>query len=169
VRPRPALIAAVLAAAAVGALLTGCSAVVDLDPAPHAGDPACTTVTARLPHTVEQLPRRETDARSTGAWGDPAAVLLRCGVTVPTASDLPCIESDAGYPWLVDDSKSPTLVFTSYGRSPAIAVVVDQTKLSPGAVLHDLEPVVALTAENGRKCLSGDDVPTPSPTPGPTP
>jgi hypothetical protein len=165
VRPRPALIAAALTAAIVGAVLTGCSAAVDLDPAPHADDPACITVTAQLPHTVEQLPRRETDAQTTGAWGDPAAVLLRCGVTVPTASDLPCLESDAGYPWLGDDWKSPTVVFTSYGRSPAIVVVVDQTKLSPGSVLHDLEPIVALTPTNGRKCLSGDDVPSPGPTP----
>lgn len=158
-----------LSAAIASAVLTGCSAVVDLDAAPHADDPACATVTARLPHTVENLPRRDTSAPSTGAWGDPAAVLLRCGVTVPTASDLPCLESDAGYPWLVDDSKSPTVVFTSYGRSPAIAVVVDQTKLSAGAVLHDLEPIVALTTKNGHQCLSGDDVPTPGPTPSPTP
>jgi hypothetical protein len=37
--------------------------------------------------------------------------------------------------------------------------------LSPGSVLHDLEPSVALTAANGHKCLSVEDTPTPTPTP----
>jgi hypothetical protein len=160
-------------------LLTGCSPAVALDPAPHANEPACADVTVRLPDTLQNLPRRETNAQSTGAWGDPAVVLLRCGVTVPTASDLPCVETDPGFQWLRDDSKAPTYVFTSYGRTPAIAVVIDQKKLSPGPTLQDLEPLVAFTRTNGHACLSVEDslggtaAPTPgpelSPTPTPTP
>ena len=136
----------------------------------------------RLPDTLENLPRRETNAQATGAWGDPAAILLRCGVAVPTASDLPCVETDKGFQWLRDDSKAPTYVFTSYGRTPAIAVVIDQTKLSPGPTLQDLETVVAFTKTNGHKCLSVEDslggagaaggeggAASSSPTPSPTP
>jgi len=153
-------------------LLAGCSPVVALDPAPHANDPACAEVIVRLPDTLQNLPRRETNAQATGAWGEPATILLRCGVTVPTASDLPCVETD-GFQWLRDDSKAPSYVFTSYGRTPAIAVVIDQTKLSPGPALQDLEPLVAFTKPNGHKCLSVEDSlggsPTPGASPSPTP
>jgi len=153
-------------------LLAGCSPIVALDPAPHANDPACADVIVRLPDTLQNLPRRETNAQATAAWGEPAAILLRCGVTVPTASDLPCVETD-GFQWLRDDSKAPSYVFTSYGRTPAIAVVIDQTKLSPGPALQDLEPLVAFTKPNGHKCLSVEDSlggsPTPGASPSPTP
>ena len=149
-------------------LLAGCSPIVALDPAPHANDPACADVIVRLPDTLQNLPRRETNAQATGAWGEPAAILLRCGVTVPTASDLPCVETD-GFQWLRDDSKAPNYVFTSYGRTPAIAVVIDQTKLSPGPALQDLEPLVAFTKPNGHKCLSVEDSLGGSPTPGASP
>ena len=150
-----------------------------MDPAPHANDPACADVIVRLPSTLENLPRRETNAQATGAWGDPAVILLRCGVAVPTASDLPCVQTDDDFYWLRDDSKAPTYVFTSYGRTPAIAVVVDQKKLAPGPALRDLEGVVSFTKTNGRKCLAVEDslggttsptpMPTASPTPTPTP
>lgn len=166
------MIGAALTVTAIGALLTGCSPIVALDPAPHANDPACANVIVRLPDTLENLSRRETNAQATGAWGDPAAILLRCGVSVPTASDLPCVETDTGFQWLRDDSKAPTYVFTSYGRTPAIAVVIDQKKLSPGPALQDLESVVAFTKKNGHGCLSVEDSlgggdGSPSPTPAP--
>lgn len=171
-RIRRAVIGAALIAATVGALLTACSPVVALDPAPHANDPSCADVIVRLPETLENLPRRETNAQATGAWGEPAAVLLRCGVTVPTASDLPCVQTD-DIQWLRDDSHAPSYVFTSYGRTPAIAVVIDQKKLSPGPTLQDLEPLIAFTKANGHRCLSVEDSlggtasPTPTPTPSP--
>ena len=176
-RLRRAAAASALLLGVVGTLLTGCSPIVALDPAPHANDPACADVIVRLPSTLENLPRRETNAQATGAWGDPAVILLRCGVTVPTASDLPCVQTDTDFQWLRDDSHAPSYVFTSYGRTPAIAVVVDQTKLSPGPALRDLELVVSFTKTNGHKCLSVEDslggtaAPTPSPTPtaSPTP
>ena len=165
-------------------MLSGCSPIVALTPAPQANASECADVIVRLPQTVQNLPRRETNAQATGAWGDPAQVLLRCGVAVPTASDLPCVTVD-GQDWLRDDANKPSYVFTSYGRTPAIAVVVDQSKLTPGLVLSDLSSVVAFTSPNGRKCLSVEDslggtatpsstpsatpTPTPSATPTPTP
>lgn len=163
-----------LAVTVTTGLLTGCAGTVALEPAPHANDVGCADVIVRLPDTVENLARRETNAQATGAWGDPATVLLRCGVTVPTASDLPCVSVD-GQDWLRDDSAAPNYVFTSYGLTPAIAVVVNQKKLTPGLVLNDLSSVVAFTKPNGRKCLSVEDSlggtpsPAPSGTPTPTP
>ncbi|MFC5503203.1 DUF3515 family protein [Lysinimonas soli] len=164
----PALAAAVL----LTATLTGCSPIVALTPATHANDPACADVIVRLPQTLEGLARRETNAQATGAWGDPAQVLLRCGVTEPTASDLPCVQV-YNTDWLRDDTNAPSYVFTSYGRTPAIAVVIDQRKLTPGLVLGDLDSVVAFTKPNGRACSSIEDslgsTATPGPTPTPTP
>ena len=167
-RFRRVVVASALTAAALGVLLSGCSPIVALKPAPHANDTACADVIVRLPQTVQNLPRRETDAQATGAWGDPAQVLLRCGVAVPSASDLPCVSVD-DQDWLRDDSNKPSYVFTSYGRTPAIAVVVDQSKLTPGLVLSDLSSVVAFTKPNGRKCLSVEDSLGGSASPTPTP
>jgi hypothetical protein len=171
VRIRRTLVASALIAAA-GSVLVGCSAIVALQPAPYANDSACADAIVRLPQTLQNLPRRETNAQSTGAWGDPAQVLLRCGVAVPTVSTLPCVSVD-GQDWLRDDTNAPSYVYTSYGRTPAIAVVIDQSKLTPGLVLSDLLGVVSFTKPNGHKCLSVEDSlggtasPTPTPTPSP--
>lgn len=165
------MIASVLVATAVTAVLSGCSPIVALNPAPHADDVSCADVTVRLPQTVQNLPRRETDAQATGAWGDPATVLLRCGVTVPTVSDLPCVQIDNDVYWLRDDSNAPNYVFTTYGRTPAVAVVIDQKKVAPGLVLSDLDSVISFTKPNGRTCLSVEDSlgGTASPTPTASP
>jgi entry exclusion lipoprotein TrbK len=175
VRFRRAAIASAAVAAVVAAVLTGCSPIVALKPAPHANDSSCADVIVRLPQTVQNLPRRETDAQSTGAWGDPAQVLLRCGVTVPTVSDLICVSVDGTY-WLRDDSAAPSYVFTTYGRTPAVAVVIDQRTVSPGLVLDNLDSAVSFTKPNGRKCLSIEDSfggdsasPTPSAPASPAP
>ena len=170
-RTRRGVTAALAPALLLITALTGCSPIVALDPAAHANDPACADVIVRLPQTVQNLQRRETNAQATGAWGDPAQVLLRCGVTVPTVSDLPCVQIDNDVYWLRDDSNAPNYVFTSYGRSPAVAVVVDQRKLAPGLVLSDLDSVIAFTKPNGRVCSSVEDSlgSTPTPTPTATP
>jgi len=166
------VVAPALTVVAVAGLLSGCSPIVALTPAPHANASECADVIVRLPQTVQNLPRRETNAQATGAWGDPAQVLLRCGVAVPTASDLPCVTVD-GQDWLRDDANKPSYVFTTYGRTPAIAVVVDQSKLTPGLVLSDLSSVVAFTKPNGRQCLSVEDslggAASPTATPSATP
>jgi len=166
------VVAPALTVVAVAGLLSGCSPIVALTPAPHANASECADVIVRLPQTVQNLPRRETNAQATGAWGDPAQVLLRCGVAVPTASDLPCVTVD-GQDWLRDDANKPSYVFTTYGRTPAIAVVVDQSKLTPGLVLSDLSSVVAFTKPNGRQCLSVEDslggTASPTATPSATP
>lgn len=166
------MVAPALTVVAVAGLLSGCSPIVALTPAPHANASECADVIVRLPQTVQNLPRRETNAQATGAWGDPAQVLLRCGVAVPTASDLPCVTVD-GQDWLRDDANKPSYVFTTYGRTPAIAVVVDQSKLTPGLVLSDLSSVVAFTKPNGRQCLSVEDslggTASPTATPSATP
>ena len=148
------LAATALLAIAATLALAGCSQVVALDPAGDANNPACADVIVRLPDDLQGLERRETNAQATGAWGDPAAVLLRCGVEVPAASTLPCVEVD-GIFWLRDGADDPTFVFTTFGRDPAVDVVIDQDAASPGLVLSDLSRMVEFTEPNGLEC---DDV-----------
>lgn len=123
-------------------ILGGCAQAVALDPAPGANDPACAEVIIRLPDTVADLARRTTNAQSTGAWGDPAGVVLRCGVETPGPSLLPCITID-GVDWLRDDSNDPMFIFTTYGRTPATEVAIDATLASGESTLSDLSASVA--------------------------
>lgn len=154
---RPGLSAA--AATALLLALAGCAPAVTLEAAEHANDPDCAAVIVRLPDTVGDLAQRETDAQGTSAWGDPDEVVLRCGVPVPAASELPCI--DKGIFWLRDDSAEGFWRFTTFGRDPAIDVAVDKDIASgPGIVLEDLANAVSFTPENGLECTSTDETVT---------
>jgi len=109
------------------AVLSGCTAIVPLEPADDAANPLCADVTVRLPDSVAGLDKRETNAQATGAWGEPALILLRCGVAVPEpTAELACVTApEDGIDWLRDDSDAPNYIFTSYGRDPAVQVIVD--------------------------------------------
>nr|WP_206697449.1 DUF3515 family protein [Microbacterium aquimaris] len=123
------------------ALLAGCSSTVALDPAADADDPLCADIIVRLPDALDGQDRRWTDAQATGAWGDPSAVLLTCGVTPPGPTEAQCI-TIGGVDWIVDDSQAPTYLITSYGRTPAVEVFVDNEAVSPNEVLGSLGPLV---------------------------
>lgn len=136
--------------------LTGCTQTVPLTAADNAIDPACASVIVDIsrngPDVLgDGLGVRETDAQGTAAWGSPTGVILRCGVPepLPTAT-LPCVEVDGIY-WLADDSNSPDLVFTTYGRSPATEVIIDRDLITPAAALTELDGAVSLT-EATRQC-----------------
>lgn len=150
--------AVVAAAAAVtlAAALAGCSSTVPLEPAADANNPGCADVIVRLPDSVSDQQRRETNAQATGAWGSPTSVLLYCGVEVPSASTQRCIQVDGIY-WLVDDTNEPTYVLRSYGREPAIDVVVDSAVTGATPVLMDLSRAVSWTTPNGHECTDLDD------------
>jgi hypothetical protein len=130
-------------------LLAGCAPVVALDPAADAANPKCADVIVQLPETVAGLESRETNAQGTGAWGQPASVILRCGVPVPApTATLPCITVE-GVDWLRDDSDDPNFVFTTYGRDPAVEVIVDDRKASGLSTLSDLSSAVSAIAAEG--------------------
>ncbi len=142
---------------AASALLAGCSQPVTFDPAPAASDPDCAAVVVRLPDSVAGLPERETNAQGTGAWGQPASVLLRCGVEPPGPTTERCVSVD-GIDWIIDESDAPTYLFTTYGRTPAVEVVVDNDVVSGTTAITDLSrAVAAIPAEGG--CVAVDDAP----------
>jgi hypothetical protein len=137
--------------------LAGCSPVVALTPADDAKNTACAEVVVRLPDLVAGLSKRKTDAQGTGAWGQPTAVFLRCGVPVPDpTATLPCGTID-GVDWLVDDRDAPNYVFTTYGRDPAIEIVLNYDDVSSAAALTDLSGAVSVIPAD-RHCVSVSDL-----------
>lgn len=122
--------------------LAGCSATVSLEAAPLANDPNCAEVSVRLPDQIGELESRYTNAQATKAWGDPAAVLFRCGLETVEASPLPCV-SAGEVDWLVDDSQAPKFRFISFATTPAVEVIVDSENASGITVLESIAIAVA--------------------------
>ncbi|MDA8737135.1 DUF3515 domain-containing protein [Aquiluna sp.] len=122
--------------------LSGCAATVNLEPAEDSNNPGCADVMVRLPSQLGGLQERYTNAQATAAWGDPAAVLLRCGLEPVEVSTLPCVTA-AGIDWLVDDSLAPSYRFISYARFPAVEVVVDSDNASGITSLEGIAGAVA--------------------------
>jgi hypothetical protein len=123
-------------------LLTGCSATVSLEPAAEANDPNCAEVMVRLPQELGEHFERHTNAQATAAWGDPTAVILRCGLEPVVVSDLPCVTAGE-VDWLVDDSLAPNYRFISFARFPAVEVIVDSERASGVTSLELLSRAVS--------------------------
>ncbi|MEV4688580.1 DUF3515 family protein [Microbacterium sp. LWH3-1.2] len=162
-RALPSLVAFGLTmVAAVG--LTGCTTTVDLDPAEAANDPLCAQITSSLPGMVSGQPRRWTDAQATGAWGEPAKVLLTCGLEPPGPTTLRC-ETVAGVDWIIDDSDAPRFLVTTFGRTPAVEIYLDTTAddngdgVSSRDVLDALSPIVSVLPVDGQCLDRGDATP----------
>ena len=130
------------------------------EPAKSANDPLCADVSVRLPDTVAGLQRRWTDAQATGAWGDPAAVLLTCGVTPPGPTTLRC-QSVGGVDWIIDETRAPKYLFTTYGRTPAVEVYLDYDVVSGGEALQALSPILEQLPKDA-ECVAPEDA-TPAP------
>ncbi|HWH98281.1 MAG TPA: DUF3515 family protein [Pseudolysinimonas sp.] len=155
---RPARVAATLAAASLALMLAACAPVVSMTPAEFANDPECAAATVRMPDAISSYELRHTDAQATAAWGQPTVVLLYCGVPVPEVSPLPCVEID-GIFWLREEVDAG-FAYTTYGRDPAVRVVVDPDAVGPGVVLDDLAAAVSYTSETGRECVDLEDTVT---------
>ncbi len=159
--PRRTPLVLLLVAATVA--LTGCAPIVPMDPAPDAVNPECAEMIVRLPQQVADLDIRQTNAQATGAWGQPAAVLLRCGVPPLGPTTLPCLNIN-GIDWIEDTSDAPMLRYQAYGRIPATEVVIDSSKISGTTALIDLGAVISLVPQT-RECVGPQDLaPSPSPS-----
>ena len=155
-RRTPRTLAIVGAVITLAAGLTGCTNAVSMSAAPSADAAACAAVQVRLPATVDsKFDLRNTNAQATAAWGEPEVAIYHCGVAVPTVSDLPCF-SQGGVDWIRDD-RGDQVVFTTFGRSPAVQVVVDSTKTT-STVVQELSDAVSSLPKDGHECLDPDDV-----------
>lgn len=116
---------AIAAALTVLATTTACGGddTVSASPATSAGAAACSKAAQHWPKTVSGQKSRKvaTDSKTVAAWGDPA-IIARCGVTSPGPTSSGCLVAD-GIDW-VQTKLSDGYRFVTYGRSPAIEVLV---------------------------------------------
>ena len=139
-------------AVALGVALTGCAGEVPMDAAGNSNDPACADVTVRLPQTVAKLDKRSTNAQATGAWGDPAGVLLRCGIEPSGPTTAECVNVN-GVDWIIDREHAPMYRFEAYGRYPGVEVIVNSELASGTEAVVDLGAVVQYLPQE-RECTS---------------
>jgi hypothetical protein len=124
------------AAALTIVALSGCVRTIGVEVAPNAADPKCAEVMLAVPEELgPDLPKLRTDAQATAAWGEPGgAVTMRCGVTqVGPVADCQHVDSGDGtaVDWIVTTDDEGTWSFVTYGREPAVEVIV------PPAVTED--------------------------------
>lgn len=137
-----------------GALLalTACAPAASVEPGPHAQDPACADVMLTLPEEIGDYSQRPTTSQSTSVWGDPSAVVLRCGVEPIGPTEHPCV-APAGVDWVWIDHQDHVQLI-SYGREPSVEVLLDGDQLSEDTTMNAQfalsEPVSRI--EQTRQC-----------------
>jgi hypothetical protein len=135
--------------------LTACTPIISLEAAADSNNPACAEVSVRLPATLANEAKRTTDAQATGAWGNPTAVILRCGLEPVEVSTLPCVTA-SGVDWLVDESAKPSYRFITFGRNPATEVIVDSNKVAGVSVLDELSSAIQ-SIEATKQCSAASN------------
>lgn len=150
---------------AVAPLLAACAGgTATVEAAPQADDPLCAEVMLALPEEIDGLSQREADAQGAAAWGDPARVVVRCGVEPPGPSPEVCVSAE-DVDWLaVEETRAEEVVLgegeaagadqwrlVSYGREPAVEVLLDASAVPSSTVMLTMAPAVE-TVEQVREC-----------------
>ncbi|SER68573.1 Protein of unknown function [Pedococcus cremeus] len=132
-------------------LLTGCSSAVEVTAPPQAGSPACTAAASHWPTTVSGQDRVETTAGSdaVAAWGDPP-VIARCGLSALAPTTEQCLDVN-GVDWVVRKA-SDGAVFTTFGRDPAIEVLVPNAYAPEPLLLPAFGAAAKALPANGHSC-----------------
>lgn len=137
--------------AAVGAVLlaSACSGSPEVSLAPLADAPTCTSIS--WPADVSGLAPVETspDDPSVAAWGDPA-IIARCGLRAPAPTADSCVEVD-GVDWVVRELSDGSAAVT-YGREPALEVLVPDAHGPAPLLLPAFGPAARSLPETGRRC-----------------
>lgn len=125
-----------VAAAGLTALfgITACGSTASVEPAPYAHDPVCAEVMMTLPEEIGEYSQRSTTSQGTAAWGDPSAVVLRCGVEPIGPTEHPCV-APSGVDWVwIEQADYVQLI--SYGREPTVEVLLDGEQLSEDTTMN---------------------------------
>ncbi len=151
-RPRLILLlAAAVVAAVVGALAWWHARPLEVTAPSGASDPACADLARSLPATVQRQGRVRTtsDSPAVAAWGDPA-IIWRCGVTPPGPTTDECIDVN-GVDWVRQPLKDGS-AFVTYGRDPAVEVLVPDAYAPEPLVLPPFSTVVAAVPQGEHRC-----------------
>ena len=152
--PRRAARAGTLTAlCALALLLASCSSGVEVSVPAGGSSAACAAVAARWPTTVGGKATVDTSpaAPAVHAWGDPP-VIARCGLPEPGPTTDQCL-GVSGVDW-VAHRLSDGVRFTTYGRSPAIEVLVP-SDYSPEPLLLGAFTRAAQAVPQGERRCSG--------------
>lgn len=163
-----------IAAVALGvaAAMAGCARPVTVEAAEFAPDPVCGQVILALPHQLGALSQVPTTSQATVAWGA-GEIIVRCGVAPPPPTDERCISvtSSAGVTidWIDPepgselipphaDAEGGAWTFVTYGRVPAIEVVIAAASdvQSPADILNTISLAVD-RAPAERFCVGATD------------
>jgi Protein of unknown function (DUF3515) len=148
VHHRPHLTAALAVLLASG--LAACSRAPQ--PAPSGATPACTHALAAAPRTVLGKARTALAVQGALGWGDPQ-IVLRCGLAALGPTTAQCLEVN-GIDWVVADPDADPIVFSVYGRSPAVDLSVPAAygRSTASGALVDVAGVAAALPTTGRTC-----------------
>lgn len=126
------------AAASIAGLLvlSGCTAIANVQAADDAGNPLCAEMMVVLPPEVSGQVKRQTNSQATAVWGEPSQLVLRCGVTAPPPSTDPCVSVN-GVDWLAKEGEE-AWTLTTYGRVPATELIFDPNVIPSSTVLATL-------------------------------
>nr|WP_081993915.1 DUF3515 family protein [Kocuria sp. ZOR0020] len=141
----------------MGVALTGCGAgTVSVTAAEDAANPDCAPAMLAMPDAISDQDQRQTTSQGTTAYGDPAAMVVRCGVTPPAPTTDMCSRVN-GVDWIIRETDDPNQwQATTYGRNPAFEVTFDTTVVPSSTALIDLGSAVT-TVDQDRECLSVDE------------
>ncbi|MFK5690036.1 MULTISPECIES: DUF3515 family protein [unclassified Serinicoccus] len=139
-------------------VLTGCGeAAVRAVPFEASDSAACQEVAQRWPTTVGPYEPRVTAVQSPGvaAWGEPP-IVARCGKQPPGATTDPCIDVN-GVDWVATTLDDGGTMFTTFGRSPAIEVLVPESYDSHPLLLPPFGEAAEQVEQTLGLCTSPDD------------
>jgi hypothetical protein len=131
--------------------LAGCSSSIDVADPAEAGSAACRSAAAHWPPTVGGKTRRPTSSSSDAvrAWGDPA-VIARCGLPPIGPTTEQCLDV-SGVDW-VAHQLTDGVRFTTYGRSPAIEVLVPSAYKPEPLLLPAFAAAASAIPQGDRRC-----------------
>lgn len=131
-------------------MLPACSSIDVTDPA-EAESAACRSASAQWPKTVAGQSRQATSSTSDAvrAWGDPA-VIARCGLAPIGPTTDQCLNV-SGIDW-VAHPLTDGVRFTTYGRSPAIEVLVPNAYQPEPLLLPAFVAAASAIPQGSRRC-----------------
>jgi hypothetical protein len=133
------------------ALLGACSRGVPVTVPGRGSDPVCVKAGSAWPASVSGRESIATDPAGPAvhAWGDPA-IVARCGVATPGPTTDDCVTVN-GVDWVATPLSDGTR-FVTYGRDPAIEVLIPKSDVPEGSLLPVFTAVAQSLPETGRHC-----------------
>ncbi|WP_405870362.1 DUF3515 family protein [Streptomyces sp. NBC_00005] len=132
-----------------------------VEAAADGGTPQCARITRAYPDGLGGQRRDDAALPGVGVWGG-GTVTARCGVEPPAATTDPCVSVD-GVDWVWRPAKpgDGRKVLVTYGRDPAVEVVISDRVAGTDDVLVEMSRAVSPVAQHA-KCIGDDDVAAPA-------